>query len=442
MNLLTGRIPHLSLMERRKLVLVFLYAFSTAGAYVVGRAAADALFLARIGSSWLPVMYLVSACSLGVVSIVFANVAARLSLFRLVAFTLTALSLSTIASARAVQHFDHSLLLLATIYVLAELRGCLNTVQYGILMNELFVGTAHHSHAVGVLGAAATLAGIVFGAFVGFELYELGTVHLLYVVAGMELLAVIPVALLPRSEADNSNNGECEADAGPEISHPDDYFKLEFTRRLKTTARSPYVRGVATLVAITVVVATLVEFQWKSSVALTFADQEGQMTRFFGLFHAAANLLTGLVQILLTGRILHHFGTRTALLVFPVALIASTLGVLFASIDRVVLSAITLAKGCDVFKRSINDPAILMLYAPLSNGMRRQAITLVAGIVKPSAEAVAAILIISFASLVSTRAISYVALVLLCVWLIAVTRRGTLTTLSVSSSVDEMTKQK
>ncbi|MDA1233000.1 MAG: Npt1/Npt2 family nucleotide transporter [Planctomycetota bacterium] len=356
-------------------------------------------------------------------SVVFANVAARRPLLRLVILTQTTLAVTTFASSSTVQHFDHSLILLAAIYVLAEIRGCLNTVQYGILMNEMFVGTPNHSYAVGVLSAAATLAGITFGALIGFEFYQLGTVHLLYVVAGLELLAIIPVTLLPRIDT-VCGDDEFESDTTQTKPNVDSYVPLKFTRRLATAARSPYVRGFATLIAITVVVSTLIEFQWKSSVAQSFATDEDRMTRFFGFYYSATNLVTGLIQILVTGKLLHHFGTRTALLVFPVTLLASTLGVVFASFDRVVLSVITLAKGCDVFKRSVNDPAIVMLYAPLQNGPRRQAITFVAGIVKPSAEAVAAILIMSLASVVSTWAFSCVALALTCVWIVAVTRRG------------------
>ena len=79
--------------------------------------------------------------------------------------------------------------------------------------------------------------------------------------------------------------------------------------------------------------------------------------------------------------------------------------------------AVILPKGCDVLKRSLNDPAILLLYVPLSNGLRRQAIAVVAGIVTPSCEAAAALLIIAFAGIVGMRAISYAALALLCAWM-------------------------
>ncbi len=407
------------------MLLAFCYAFSTAGAYVVGRSAADALFLARAGSGWLPLMYFLSACSVGLLAVAFLRLATGRSLKQVILLTLLLLSSTSIVLCQLVQGFDHSMVLLVGIYLLAEIRGCLNTIQYGILMNELFAGSPDHHHAAGLLGSAATLAGIAFGSVLGFELYQLGTVHLLYVVASLELLAMIPIALLPRFGAPRRSEGDLEADAGSATISFEAYAPLDSTSGLATAARSPYVRGIALLVAITVMAGTLIEFQWKSSVAASFAAKEDEMTSFFGFFHAVVNLLTGSIQVVLTGTLLHRFGTRTALLVFPTALLASTLGVLFASFERVVLPAITLAKGCDVFKRSINDPAILILYAPLGDGPRRQAITFVAGIIKPSAEAIAALLIIAFAGIVSTRAISYVALVLVCVWLFVAWRRRT-----------------
>ena len=423
------------------MVLAFCYAFSTAGAYVVGRSAADSLFLARVGTAWLPLMYFLSACTIGLLAVVFLHFATGRSLKQVILLTLLLLSSSSIVLCQLVQGFDNAMVLLVGIYLLAEIRGCLNTIQYGILMNELFAGSSDHHHAAGLLGAAATLAGITFGAVVGFEVYQLGTVHLLYVVAGLEALAIIPIALLRRIDAARSSDRDLAAKGKLAALPFEAYAPVDFTSGLTTAARSPYVRSIAILVAITVMVGTLIEFQWKSSVADSFAAKEDQMTRFFGLFHAAVDLVTGSMQVLLTGKLLHRFGTRTALLVFPTTLLASTLGVLFASFDRVVLSAITLAKGCDFVKRSINDPAILMLYAPFSNGPRRQAITFVAGIIKPSAEAFAALLIISFAGIVSTRAISYVALVLVCVWIFIAWRHRSNNMNLVTPSSDRITEQ-
>jgi hypothetical protein len=107
--------------------------------------------------------------------------------------------------------------------------------------------------------------------------------------------------------------------------------------------------------------------------------------------------------------------------------------VLLSSFDQVALTAINFAKGCDVFRRSINDPATLLLYSPFSNGLRRQAITFVSGIVKPAAEAVAAVLILSTADVMHSRSISFVALPLICVWLVVVLRHRTEEAIQISS---------
>ena len=405
------------------MVLAFCYAFSTVGACVVGRTVANALFLARLGYDWLPLMYLIAASFIGLLAIIFLHFAGGRPLRQVVLLTLLLLSSSSIVLCQLVQRFDHAMVLLFGIYLLAEIRGCLNTIQYGILVNELFARSPSHSYVTGLLSAAATLAGIVFGTMVAFEVHQLGTVQLLYVVAGLEILAMIPIALLSRSATAKSDNDVLDSDTDLSTMPFDDYLANKMSGGMLAAVRSPYACGVALLVAITVIVGTLIEFQWKSSVGISFATNEDEMTSFFGIFQAVVNLATGLIQVLLTGRLLHRFGTRVALLVFPATLLASTLGVLVASVDRVILSAITLAKGCDVVKRGINDPAILLLYAPLSSGPRRQAITFVSGIVKPSAEAVAALLIISFAHVFSTRAISYVVLALLCLWLIVAYRR-------------------
>ncbi len=253
---------------------------------------------------------------------------------------------------------------------------------------------------------------------------------MLYVVAGLEILAMVPIALLPGKEHQIVDHRPALS-GGVLDSLRVDYETVEVPSGVADAVRTPRVRRIAILVALGVVVATMIEFQWKSSVAVSYAAKENEMTGFFGLFYAATNLITGTTQILLTGKILHHFGSRTALLMFPAALLVSTLGVLFSSWDRVLLPAATLAKGCDVIKRSVNDPSIWMLYAPLQNGPRRQAITVVSGIIKPTAEAVAALLIICCAGIIGTRAISYVALALLCVWIFVARRHST------SESLDE-----
>jgi len=76
------------LNPKSKMVLAFCYAFSTAGAYVVGRSAADALFLARAGTAWLPLMCFLSACTVELLAVVFLHFATGRSLKQVILLTI------------------------------------------------------------------------------------------------------------------------------------------------------------------------------------------------------------------------------------------------------------------------------------------------------------------------------------------------------------------
>ena len=104
------------------------------------------------------------------------------------------------------------------------------------------------------------------------------------------------------------------------------------------------------------------------------------------------------------------------------ALAAASLCTLFASAQRIVLWTITLGKGCDAIRRSLNDPGIQMLYTPMPKNARRQAIAVVFGVVKPSSEALAAIGILVAVPLIAVRQLSYVALALTLIWLVLLVR--------------------
>jgi hypothetical protein len=405
------------------LALSAFYVFNTAGAYVVCRSVADALFLARVGTAWLPLMYLLSASVVGMLCLAFSRLASHVPLKRMIGVTLFLLAASSLVLCLAIERFDHALLLLAAIYLLAEFRGCINSIQHGILVNEVFADSSAFHRANGLLGAAATFAGITFGAFIALEVYVLGTVHLLYVVAALEVVALLAIAGLHNVKHAPVQDLRVEAEAALSVARFDGVSAAFSSQGLRAAVASPYIRGIALLVGLTVVVATIVEFQWKFSVAQSYETRETEMVVFFGWFHAGVGLCTAVIQIVLTGRLLHRFDPRTLLLVYPVTLFAATVGTILASLERTVLWAVTSAKGCDVLKRSLNSPVVLKLYSHLDHGPRRHAITLVTGIVKPAAEACAAVLILVLSRFLDLRGLAFLVLGALCLWLLVVARR-------------------
>ncbi len=127
--------------------------------------------------------------------------------------------------------------------------------------------------------------------------------------------------------------------------------------------RSSHLKTVAVILAVTIVVGTLIDWQFNRAVEIYIAGED-ENTRFFGTFFGALNVASVLVQILLTGWVLRRLGLQVALLVLPVGLLVATLGVLAAP----VLVTASLAKGAEGSLRYSLDQAtreLLFLPVPL-----------------------------------------------------------------------------
>ena len=153
------------------------------------------------------------------------------------------------------------------------------------------------------------------------------------------------------------------------------------------------------------------------AAAEELARDEARLTTYFGYFHAIVFLLTGITQLFFAGRILGRLGVLPTLMALPLAFAAGCFCTLAASAQRVLLWTITLTKGCDVLKRSLNDPGMQLLYTPMPTHDRRRAVAVVLGLVKPSSEALAAALLLIVVPFIGLRELSYVTLVLALAWL-------------------------
>ncbi len=161
---------------------------------------------------------------------------------------------------------------------------------------------------------------------------------------------------------------------------------------------------------------TLVDFQWKVSVAEAYGSQEETMTEYFGWYYAVVNLFTGGIQFFLAGRILRRYGVASALVLLPASVFCGTSMILAASAQRIGLAAATVLKGTECFKRGINDPALQLMFKALPDAQRRAAITMTHGIAKPIAEIVAAVSLQAVVLVLTPHDISWLLLALIVGW--------------------------
>jgi AAA family ATP:ADP antiporter len=102
------------------------------------------------------------------------------------------------------------------------------------------------------------------------------------------------------------------------------------------------------------------------------------MAAYLGAFEFWCGMLAVLVQVLLTGRLIHRYGIFAALLLFPLAIVlGASLNIALGG----VLWTITLIRAADpVFQTTINTAALNVLYLPLAAYIRERAKELFEGI--------------------------------------------------------------
>ncbi len=261
--------------ERRAVVRLFCYCALIAASYTATRTAADSLFLARIGNQDLAAIFVVSGIVTALIASLWFALTRKLSLD--VSLRLSGLSFSSISLAAWwwLPDYHHSLGLLGAIYLLAEIKGCLNAINIVSAMNEILGGHSSR-YAWAAIGLGVPIAGIFVGVLIGVEASLVDIRSWLLVAAVLDLVAVFPSAPLPTYRI-------------PDYEKPEQrILDLDRTRssgngRTYTCSRQ-FGFWIALLIAAKVIVLTIITFEWKVSVNDFYGGSEQALARILGFF--------------------------------------------------------------------------------------------------------------------------------------------------------------
>lgn len=382
--------------------LLFLFSFGMSGAYVCARSQGDALFLARVGVDRLPAMILVAASAVAILTAIYSRLVSSMSLRRVILMTHLLMATSTLALGLLVRFGIQSDAIPESLYLLAELRGAVGSIQFATLLNEMFRRSAPAAVS-GVAGSGSTLAGILLGGAIGLLAATLGASTVLFVIPLLDLMAGLVAIRCPGSQSGSADSA-VEEQPTQALASP-----------MEILCSTPVIRNIAIVVGLKSVVVLLIEFEWKSSAG-KFFESEDDLAGFFGVFYAGLFLVTGLIQLFVTARVLKRTGIRTGLAIFPGCLAAVLAGTLLSS-GAALFCWLTAARGCDTVRRGVMDPAISILYWPLRPELRRQVIALNGGWIKPLAEAMTALLLIPLAASLTIRQLAAVILGISVCWI-------------------------
>ena len=324
--------------------------------FVAGKAARDALFLAEIDVTSLPLMVIATAMFSIALVAVNAKGVSRLSPARFVprAFTVSAVLLfaewGLIAAVPTV----------AAVIVYLHISGLGPILGSGfwLVASERFdPRTAKKSF--GRIVGGGTMGGLAGGLLAErvAVIFDVGA--MLPVLALLNLVCAWQVSRLGSSMTSSQPSNEFSPELTPEPAWSG----------VRVLAETPYLRHLALLVLLGTAGAALIDYLFKAQAVAVLGNGES-LLRFFAVYYAATSLVTVAVQTSLTQVLLEKTGLAFTSATPSFALFAGGLGALFAP----GLESAIVARGAEsVFRSSLFRSAYEVFYTPIPTAAKRAA---------------------------------------------------------------------
>ncbi len=334
--------------ELRALALAFFFNFVVLGSYYILRPIRDDIGAAG-GLENLSWMYLGTLTAMIIANALFSAIVARMSRRRFIpiAYRFFILNLALFYLAMrflpSAQQFQVGL----AFFVWVSVFNLFVVSVFWAFMSDLF-NSEQGKRLFGFISVGGTLGGIV-GALVTASLVKkIGTLNLLIVSAVMLEAGARCVKFFPTSfchPAPRTLSGSRDAVALPSrklslhSSTPKAFGARDDSAEkpvgggiisgISHAFRSPYLLGICGFMLLHSITSTIVYFQQADLTAHQFHDRAAR-TAFFAQVDLSVNVLTILVQIFLTGRLLKWLGVGITLAFLPVVSIIGFLAMGFA----------------------------------------------------------------------------------------------------------------
>ncbi len=352
---LVERLLGLNARELGRALPFFAYLFLTIAGSVASKAARDALFLARFEAIDLPYVDIAIALLVGVVASAYIRLGYRTNLRNLQIGSLLAFAGSAVLFwMLANQRGRESGVLFIVIYIWVGVLSVLLPTQVWTLANYVFT-SREAKRAFGLIGSGAILGWIVGGLATRESASRFGTESMLLWVAATMVLSAGLVAWIWRGRP--SYIGQDDPAGG--LVSPGQETGVRAS--LALIRESPYLTSIAAVVCLSAFVTTIVGWQFKAMAKANVPNTD-ELATFFGTFNVVAGLLSLVLQLLLTGRLLKSAGVGVALFIVPITMTLGSVGLLVAGTLR---AAAALKASDQVLRYSIDKATVELLYLPV-----------------------------------------------------------------------------
>lgn len=395
--------------ELRRVVLMQVTIFLLIATLLVIKPTITALFLSDVGIEKLPLAFILVAVFAGVITTFYSRILNRIPLNRVIQFTLSAsVFLITLFSVLLRLNLLGTWILYV-FYVWVAVFGVLSASQFWILANVVF-NAREARRLFSVIGGAA-IGGGIFGGYLTSVLAPLiGSENVLFVGA------FFLVCCIPLSRAIWNSNRQVTASLYQRKQRSGKVSEKPY--RLVLSSR--HLSYLAAITAISVLVAKLVDYQF-SAISSRRILNEDELASFFGFWFSNFNLLSLLIQLFITRRVVGVYGVGISLFFLPLGILLGAVAIL---VSPGLWSAVLIKASDGSLKQSVNKSAIELLAFPIPADIKNQAKTFIDVFVDSFATGISGLLLIFLINGLNlqVRFVSILILLLLLIWLRLIAR--------------------
>ena len=238
-----------------------------------------------------------------------------------------------------------------------------------------------------LIGAGGTLGALITGFSISWVTRVVELPWLVLFSSVLPLIFLVLVYLLPGTETEAKSPTQAKA----QTQAKGGIALLEASR---ATWGNRHLRLMAGIIFLATLVMTLIDFQFKDLAQTHFPDGVG-LAGFLGLFYGWAGLVSLLLQLFLSGRLVETQGVAFSLSLPALLLITGGAALFFLPF----LATATVVRGTDYsLRKSLFRPTMEVLFVSVPTRIRRLTKTFIDSVVDSAAEGVGALIILFWLS--------------------------------------------
>ncbi len=411
--------------EGAKVGLMFLYSLSAVGgAFVVGRSVSRSLFLSGLPRADIPYKFIGMAVGVVLAASIYARVASRFRRDRMIIVSHVIMAALVLAFRFIfATDFGKTFPALCGLFVAFEVVAAIMNIQFWTFAADIF-NPREAKRLFGLVAAGGVFSNVVAGAALRALSPYVRPEDMIFVFVASMLVCIACVYKIGEWHAPQLTAAVAKARAAMREAHAKgaprslaSHASGSLFSDLKDLRASPQLLSITGIIAATTLVTNIAEYQMDLTLQTIYAGDGRRMSAFLGEFFFWSGIAACAVQFFLTGRIIERYGVLAALLLLPGGILLGSTAILISGAQ---LWAVAMTRGADVmFRYTINDATLNLLYLPVPADFRARAKALIDGQFKPIATGVSGLLFLGLAQVkwVHIEWWSVPALLLLGVWL-------------------------